>query len=274
MKSTAFFFILCTILFQNAFCQRDSAKFTFKKAPHTDSVNVELNPNRFKTKLLPSLIVPGLLIGYGLTTLQNHGLYSSYQARTDIQRSLGKLGSPIDNYLIYAPYVEFGMLLLLKIQCKNDLVNAALLIAKSEVLMLAITFPLKYIVREERPYSYNDGLHGIPLSQRQGNSNAFVSMPSGHTAEAFVAATIVYREFRHKSAWYGVGAYAIATSVGLYRMINDQHWESDVLVGAGIGMLSANIVYATHKHKWGKNVVCFAPTYNSYSKGVVLVCKF
>ena len=259
---------------QGLYSQQDSSKFVFKKVEHADSVNVDPNPYRFKTKLLPSLIVPVALIGYGLTTLQNHGLYSSMQARTDIQRAFGKYGSPIDNYLIYGSYVEFGILLMLKIKCKNDMVNTALLIAKSELLMLAIVLPLKYLAHEERPYSYNYGLQGEPLSQREKNSNAFYSMPSGHTAEAFVAATIVYREFRYKSNWYGIGAYAIATTVGVYRMINDQHWESDVLVGAGIGMLAANLVYATHKHKWGRNVVCFAPTFDGYSKGAILVCNF
>jgi hypothetical protein len=45
-------------------------------------------------------------------------------------------------------------------------------------------------------------------------------------------------------------------------MVNDKHWESDVFVGAGIGMLSTNIVYATHQHRWGRNGVCFSPTYD------------
>jgi hypothetical protein len=59
-----------------------------------------------------------------------------------------------------------------------------------------------------------------------------------------------------------VGAYALATSVAIYRMINDQHWESDVLVGAGIGIFSANIVYAFQEHRWGKHAVVLASTYD------------
>ena len=52
-------------------------------------------------------------------------------------------------------------------------------------------------------------------------------MPSGHAAQAFAAATIVHREYRHRSPWYGAGAYAIATSVALFRMINDQHFNKE-----------------------------------------------
>ena len=123
--------------------------------------------------------------------------------------------------------------------------------------MLALVTPLKFITKEERP----------------DNSNT-QSFPSGHTAEAFVAATIVFREYRYKSAWYGIGAYALATTVGAYRMINDKHWESDVLVGAGIGILATNFVYATHLHRWGRKEVCLAPTFDGKNKGMMLSYQF
>lgn len=214
-------------------------------------------PRVYKTKLFPSMIIPGILIVYGITTIKNSGLYSSYQARNDIQNVFGSSRSSLDDYLIYAPYLEFGALLLLKVDCKNDMVNTLLLIAKAELLMVAIVLPMKSITKVERP----DG----------SNNQAF---PSGHTAEAFVAATIVYREYRYKSPWYGIGAYALATTVGMYRMINDKHWESDVLVGAGIGMLSTNLVYATHLHRWGRKEFCLIPTYNGFSKGLTFSMRF
>jgi membrane-associated phospholipid phosphatase len=153
-------------------------------------------------------------------------------------------------------------------------VNTSLLILKSEALMLALVFSMKYITAQERPYSYQDGLDGVPLEQRKTNASAFQSFPSGHTAEAFVAATIVYREYRYLSPWYGIGAYGLATTVGLYRMINDRHWQSDVLVGAGIGILSANIVYATHQHRWGRNEICLAPMIDRNNKGIMFSYRF
>jgi membrane-associated phospholipid phosphatase len=231
-------------------------------------------PERFKTRIPQALVVPGILIAYGLTTIRNHGLYSSYQARKDLLSLTGGKGSNIDNVLIISPYIEFGALLLFKIQCRNDFVNTSLLIVKSELLMLALTYPLKLIAHQERPYSYQMGLDGVPLETRKKDSHAFQSMPSGHTAEAFVAATIVYREYRYLSPWYGIGAYTLATSVAAFRMINDQHWESDVFVGAGIGMLSANVVYATHQHRWGRNEICLFPIINGENKGLSFSCRF
>jgi membrane-associated phospholipid phosphatase len=253
MKTIILFIISFSLLVQSGIAQQQPTDTTFGKS--ANYLGDGAIPDNSRTKLLPSLILPAALIGYGLTTLQNHGLYSSYQAKTDIQRAFGNQGAPIDNYLVFSPYVEFGALLLFKVNCKNDMVNTLLIIGKSEVLMLAIVEPLKYITKEERPDHSDD-----------------LSFPSGHTAEAFEAATIVYREFRYKSPWYGIGAYTLATTVGLYRMINNKHWESDVIVGAGIGILSANLVYATHLYRWGRKDYCFMPMYNGTSQGLMFTC--
>ena len=78
------------------------------------------------------------------------------------------------------------------------------------------------------------------------------SYPSGHTAQAFVAATFMHEELKHKSSWYSIGAFSVATVVGGYRMLNNRHWISDVLAGAAIGIFSTKIAYLTHQYKWGK----------------------
>ena len=69
------------------------------------------------------------------------------------------------------------------------------------------------------------------------------SFPSGHTATAFMTATMFNKEYGHKSPWIGVGAYGMATATGVMRMANNKHWLSDVLTGAGIGILSTEIGY-------------------------------
>ncbi|MBK5284608.1 MAG: phosphatase PAP2 family protein [Bacteroidia bacterium] len=254
MKKFLLYFILFAFTIESSMAQqpRDTSLFPVNKDYLVDSI-----PHVYKTKVWPSMIIPGALIVYGLTTIKNSGFYSSYQAKKDIQKAFGSGGAPVDDYLQLSPYVEFAALLLLKVKCKNDALNTALLIVKSEAVMLAIVFSLKYITKVERP----DG----------SNTQSF---PSGHTAESFLAATIVFREYRYKSPWYGIGAYALATTVGAYRMINNKHWESDVLVGAGIGILSANLVYATHLHRWGRKEVCLLPTYDGTTKGLMLSYAF
>jgi membrane-associated phospholipid phosphatase len=90
-------------------------------------------------------------------------------------------------------------------------------------------------------------------------------MPSGHTATAFVTATILDMEYRDASPWISVGGYAVATTTAIYRMANNQHWISDVLIGAGIGIFSTKVVYFTHRYHWGKksNMVILPTIYKN-----------
>ena len=74
------------------------------------------------------------------------------------------------------------------------------------------------------------------------------SFPSGHSAAAFALATVVALQYRHR-AWVPVMAYTIAAGVGLSRMTMDQHWASDVVVGAVIGHLVARLVVNNHARR-------------------------
>lgn len=69
------------------------------------------------------------------------------------------------------------------------------------------------------------------------------SFPSGHTATAFMAATMMSKEYGARSPWYSIGAYSVATATGLTRMANNKHWLSDVLTGAGVGIISTELGY-------------------------------
>ena len=189
----------------------------------------------YQGKLIRATIVPAVLIGYGISTINGHGFYSSYDAKSDINRLFGPgRHTRVDDYLQFAPYLELGGVLLAGIESRNDRVNLGLVILKSEAFMLASVYAVKSLTNIDRP---------------DGTPYAF---PSGHTAQAFLAASIVHTELRDKSQWYGIGAYTIATSVAALRMINDKHWESDVFAGAGFGILSAHLAYLSHRNRWGR----------------------
>ena len=71
------------------------------------------------------------------------------------------------------------------------------------------------------------------------------SWPSGHTATAFVGATLLHKEYGlTRSPWFSVAGYGVATATGVMRVLNNRHWVSDVLSGAGIGMVSGELGYA------------------------------
>jgi membrane-associated phospholipid phosphatase len=189
----------------------------------------------YKGKLVKATFVPALMIGYGAYTFNGGGFYTNQQANRDIHRLFPTYRTKVDNILILAPYLELGAVALAGVESRDDRLNTGLIILKGEALMLASVFAIKNLSHETRP---------------DGSDN--LSFPSGHTAQAFLAASIVHTEFRDKSQWYGVGAYAFATSVAALRMINTKHWQSDVVAGAGIGILSAHLAYLSHRNRWGR----------------------
>ena len=212
----------------------------------------------FQSKGFRATVVPAVLIGYGISTIHGHGFYSSYQARDDIRQTFGDYRNHLDNYLQFAPYLELGGVLLLGVKSHNDRVNLGLVILKSEAIMLASVYAVKTLTNIDRP---------------DGSAYAF---PSGHTAQAFLAASIVHTELREKSQWYGIGAYTIATGVAALRMVNNKHWEADVVAGAGFGILSAHLGYLTHRYRWGQrpegtaSALHVAPLYYAGATGLTL----
>lgn len=87
--------------------------------------------------------------------------------------------------------------------------------------MLILGYGTKYVVNEQRP----------DLSDRH-------SFPSGHVALAFTGAELMRMEY---GTAYGIAGYAVAASVAFLRLYNNKHWFNDVIMGAGIGILSARI---------------------------------
>jgi len=208
---------------------------TLRKFENPEGVPAPLKKPWYRGKLVKATIVPALLIGYGISTINDNGIYSSYDAKNDIQQHFPGFRTRVDDFLIFAPYLELGAVALAGVESRDDRLNTVLLIAKAEGIMLASVFLTKRLTGVTRP----DGSDKL-------------SFPSGHTAQAFLAASIVHAEFRHKSQWYGVGAYTIATSVAALRMLNNKHWQSDVVAGAGFGILSAHLAYLSHRNRWGR----------------------
>lgn len=182
-----------------------------------------------------ALAVPSALIAVGTYATVRSDLLDRFEVREERNEFLPGFSNHVDNYLQYAPIAAVYGLNALGVEGKHDLTNRTLLLIKSELLMLLITYPLKQLAGVPRP-----------------DTGARNSFPSGHTAQAFMAATFLAKEYGHKSIWYGIGAYAMATGIGTMRVLNNRHWVSDVLAGAGIGILSTNLVYLTHRYRWGK----------------------
>lgn len=97
----------------------------------------------------------------------------------------------------------------------------------SGAILLSIVQAAKYTFKRERP----DG-------------RAFNSYPSGHTATAFMFAQMLHKEYGETvSPWISVAGYGMAATTGIFRVISNRHWCSDVLAGAALGIFSTEVAY-------------------------------
>ena len=217
-----------------------------------------------RNQLYRSVRLPLTLIALGTAvTLDGDDMINKYEIREERQEMMGSFHTSVDNYLQYAPIAVTYGLNALGVKGEHDFANRSALLIKSELIMLALTYPMKQLSAVSRPDT--------------GQKNSF---PSGHTAQAFAAATFMHKEYGKKNPLYSVLAYSMATGVGLMRVANNRHWASDVVAGAGIGILSTNLAYLTHKNKWGKSSrhnaepgktktqLLLAPSYSQQALGV------
>ena len=143
-------------------------------------------------------------------------------------RLLTEFKTEIDNYTQFlGPALTVG-LKLAGVEGRSDWQRLLVSSGLTYGLMAAFVNGIKYTASEMRP----DG------STRN-------SWPSGHTATAFAGATILHKEYGlTRSPWYSLIGFGSATATGVMRVLNNRHWVSDVLSGAGIGILSGELAYA------------------------------
>jgi membrane-associated phospholipid phosphatase len=98
----------------------------------------------------------------------------------------------------------------------------------------------KVIFRRERPL-YNNAA-GDFFASNVGTSGSF---PSSHSMLAWALAGVVAGEY--PSRWVQVGVYSLATSVSLTRVLGQEHFPSDVLVGGAAGWLIGHYVFEKHQ---------------------------
>ena len=177
-------------------------------------------------KLFPWVAVGLLGAGIAMQSLDvdNPLFFSKRGLQTEIQNGVS-FQTSIDDYIQYFPVLAGAALHLLgqKPTAENGwhfYGNLAGTLAVTGVLVWTV----KYSTAVTRP---------------DGGKNAFYS---GHTALAFSFARWLHREYPTKR-WWVLGGYLTAAATGVLRVTNNRHWVSDVLAGAGAGILSVDLTY-------------------------------
>jgi len=178
----------------------------------------------------------GAVVGAGLLTMAlvdapvqewwsnpDHGS----QTTDDIATAFKYFGAPVVVIPVTGGIILYGLA-----AKKPGVFNSGLRIGASVVLASVATEVVKFSLGRVRPYDTDDVWDYKPFS---GNASFW----SGHTALAFAFATSLSQEI-HRT-WATVGLYTLATGTAWSRVYGNQHWVSDVVVGAAMGIASAKL---------------------------------
>lgn len=125
---------------------------------------------------------------------------------------------------------------------KNKQVAGQLVAIQAQAFAMAgfLTSVTKAASGRQRPYAEERGCDELDC---RGDVNA--SYFSGHTSFAFTGAGLTCVEHMHLRLFGRVGdplacatTLALASATGVFRIMADSHWATDVITGAGIGLFS------------------------------------
>lgn len=206
-------------------------------------------------------IIPAAMITYGFVALESKPLI---QLDQNIKQTIWDKNphktTRVDDYTWFVPAVSVYALNIAGVKGKHNFVDRTFLLGLSYTIASAVVLPVKKLTNELRP---------------DGSNN--LSFPSGHTSLAFVSAEFLRMEYKDVSPWYGIAGYAIAATTGYLRMYNNEHWFSDIVAGAGVGILSVQAAYWIYpklKQKFTRNkngTAMIVPYYRDKEAGLLCI---
>ncbi|MGH7690181.1 MAG: phosphatase PAP2 family protein [Gemmatimonadaceae bacterium] len=134
----------------------------------------------------------------------------------------------------------------------------------TESLVIASTagFLLKGIVGRPLPRQHDADADSYHFGRGIRDDGNWQSFPSGHTLAAFAVASALPAETNDRwpadAGVVGILTYSAAAGAGISRLYNNAHWVSDIIFGAGIGVLSgrATVRYEhSHRGDWLNRVL-------------------
>jgi len=231
-----------------------------KKKAETDTRKTVFNRQGSK------FILPTPFIAYGTAARFNQlpVRQFDYDINHEFRKRWNEREYRVDDYLEYGmPVVAYGLGFIPGMNPQHNFRDRTLVMATSFLFLRGTVELLKTQIPVERPNTVTR------------------SFPSGHTAITMMSAHFMFKEYKDTSPWIGVGGYLAAATTGVFRMVNKKHWFSDVVMGAGIGLLSVEIGYmalplwhSLFGIKDSGECLVAVPTFSTQSLGMGFVYRF
>lgn len=209
-----------------------SAPPLIAQQPKQDSATIR----RARRPLLRVGEVVGVLAVTGLALASDQSIRNRLSDPHDrLGRTVSDIGNGFgDGVIVYSSLLALSVGS--KALSKKGVYGVTSRALKSTLLGGAAAIVLKTIAGRDRPNASTDDPYSFHPFRFKDNA-----FPSGHTAVAFALATSFARETPDK--WTDLGFFTLATVTAYARMHDDKHWASDVVFGAGVGILSARFVH-------------------------------
>lgn len=203
-----------------------------------DEKGIFTSPFRLHEKdsywLMPLGAATGLAFAYDADASKTLGVDSN---RTNIANNITNFGS------YYATGAESAGIYFLGLAKRNPkLAETGRLGAEAILASGTVTLVTKMAANRQRPLQGNG--HGDFWADGTSHWEFDSSFPSDHATASMALARVVAGEYPR---WYVViPAYGFAEAVGISRILANQHFPSDVLVGQAIGLLAGGYVLGHH----------------------------
>lgn len=204
----------------------------FAQQPDSVVFKPRTEQNFSNPKKLQAYIVPAAFISYGLVSLGDNFIRDlDLSTKNELTEDHPLFAARLDDYMKFAPILAMYGLNVIGVKARSSVLDQTAMFLLSTGITTVIVTELKKGSHRLRP----DG-------------SSYNSFPSGHAATAFAAAELLNQEFKAQTPWIGYAGYAIASATGILRMYNNRHWVSDVVAGAGFGMLSTKLTYLIYPY--------------------------
>jgi hypothetical protein len=196
------------------------------------------SPARIRDNDFHYLIPLGLLTTLAITT--------DHQAMSDVvshKQTFNNRSTQASNVLL-SPFIAAPVVMYAAGHLGDDdhARETGILGGEAMVDSLVVDEAMKLVFMRERPTV--DNAKGKWFQTSVGTDSSF---PSTHSMIAWSSAAVLADEYPGR--WKELGIYGVATGVSLTRVLGQDHFPSDVLVGSAFGWMIGHYVYKKH-HRW------------------------